>query len=131
VEIKIQVLIQLDGVEEIICLTREELTPETVGLNLIEAKEILAGIQKTLVSQQVEQFSKQNQHCPVCSDAYAKKGEHKLVYRTLFGKLNLKSPRFYHCRCQKAKTKSFSPLAGLLPERTAPEFLYFKASGQG
>jgi hypothetical protein len=138
VEIKIQVIIQLDGaeneqpvVEEIICLTREELRSETVGLNLLEAKEILASIQKTLVTQQVEQFIKQNQNCPVCNDLYAKKGEHNLVYRTLFGKLDLKSPRFYHCWCQKAKTKSFSPLAGLLPERTAPEFLYLQSKWAG
>ena len=47
-------------------------------------------------------------------------------YRTLFGKLTLTSPRLCHCDCVLHSTKSFSPLAYLLEERTSPEYLYLQ-----
>jgi hypothetical protein len=55
------------------------------------------------------------------------KGAHATVYRTLFGKLELSSPRFFHCQCQPQPARSFSPLAELLVEGTAPELLYLEA----
>ena len=49
------------------------------------------------------------------------------MLRTLFGKLRLDSPRLYHCECcSKEERRSFSPLAELLPERTAPELAYLE-----
>jgi len=50
-----------------------------------------------------------------------------LIYRTVFGKLTLPSPRWYTCRCQTTEPRSFSPLAELLQEHTAPELLYLEA----
>ena len=45
----------------------------------------------------------------------------------LFGKLRLDSPRLYHCGCcSKEERRSFSPLAELLTERTAPELAYLE-----
>jgi len=49
------------------------------------------------------------------------------MYRTLFGRLRMESPRLYECRCQVQARKSFSPLAELLAERTAPELAYLEA----
>jgi hypothetical protein len=46
---------------------------------------------------------------------------------TLFGRLRMESPRLYECRCKVVSRKSFSPLAELLPERTAPERAYLEA----
>jgi hypothetical protein len=49
------------------------------------------------------------------------------VLRTLFGKLRLDSLRLYHCeRCSKEEYRSFSPLAQLLTDRTAPELAYLE-----
>ena len=54
------------------------------------------------------------------------------VLRALFGKLRLDSPPLYHCgRCSKEERRSFSPLAELLPERTAPELAYLKSKIAG
>jgi len=58
---------------------------------------------------------------------YLHKDQPKIVYRTLFGKLKLKSPRFFSCKCQPAKSNTFSPLAQLLTERSAPEFVYLQS----
>jgi|GEM_PF-107841 len=134
--IKIQVVIETCGeggltqmVEEIASLSRAELTPETLGLNLTEAKEIVAGIQKTVAIQQVAEHLEQHRHCQECGSKYLQKGGHPLVFRTLFGKLRLNSPRLFKCGCQAEtkKAKSFSPLTSLFKERTAPEFLYLQS----
>jgi hypothetical protein len=45
----------------------------------------------------------------------------------VFGNVALASPRFYRCRCHPADSKTFSPLAELFTEHTAPELLYLES----
>jgi hypothetical protein len=131
-KIKVQVVIESDRgdtkvVENIACLERATLRPEELGLTLAEAKELLESVQRNLVEQQVAEYLEQQTHCPCCGKKRLRKGEHSpLVYRTLFGKLRLSSVRFFHCGCQPHATLTFSPLAQLLTERTAPELLYLE-----
>lgn len=138
----IQVVIEDDGTTpqaaatQVISLERnvEDLRPETLGLKLDEAKAVLAELQTALVTAQVTRFLEHQCSCPECGTPYQKNGTHQLTFRTLFGTIKLASQRFYICSCQQAKTpphtkklSSFSPLAKLLPERTAPEFVYLQA----
>jgi hypothetical protein len=131
-KIKVQVVIESDGgdtraVENITCLERGRLRPEDLGLTLDEAKGLLESVQRTLVEQQVAEYSEQQAHCPGCGKRRLRKGDHSpLVYRTLFGKLRLRNVRLHHCACQPHPTRTFSPLAQLLSERTAPELLYLE-----
>ena len=111
----------------------ENLRPETLGLKLDEAKEILAEIQSALVTAKVVRFQERQCSCPECGTPYQKNGTHQLTFRTLFGTIKLASQRFYTCSCQQAETPpetnkpiSCSPLAKRLPERTAPEFVYLQ-----
>ena len=126
-------------VEEIFSFERTEnsdiLAPESLGLTLDEAKTLLAGVQKKLVTEQVGVHLSKKSNCPQCHKAYVQKGRHKISFSTLFGKLKVDSPRFYTGECQREiemplnKTKkmpSFSPLAGLLKEHSAPEFTYLQ-----
>jgi hypothetical protein len=46
------------------------------------------------------------------------------MMRTVFGKRQLDSPRFYRCSCQQNQNRSYGPLAQKLPERTTPELKY-------
>ncbi len=46
--------------------------------------------------------------------------------RTLFGTLPLKSPRLHQCACQLHTTKTYSPLAAVLPEHITPERLFLE-----
>jgi hypothetical protein len=62
--IKIQVIIEtvtengpVQQIEEIANLERTTLQPASLGLSLIESKEITAGIQKALTARQVTEFS--------------------------------------------------------------------------
>jgi hypothetical protein len=48
------------------------------------------------------------------------------VFRTPFGKVELDSPQLYRCPCEAQGSKSVSPLAELLPERTSPELVYLE-----
>ena len=132
--IKVQLVIE-DGsehdplVQEVACFSRQTLTPETLGLTLAEAKTLLAQVQETMAGQQVADYLDHQHQCPACGRPCARKGQHTIVYRTLFGTLHLSSPRYYTCRCQdhRLEHNSWSPLAVLLPERTAPELLYLEA----
>jgi hypothetical protein len=80
-----------------------------------------------MVAEQTTAYLDAHRPCPACQAPRRCKGHHQLIYRTMFGKLTLSSPRWYACRCQTTEQRSFSPLAGLLRERTAPELLYLEA----
>lgn len=88
---------------------------------------MLQSLQRHLSEQQVASYQRQKLPCPECQQPRRVKDSRKLVYRSLFGKLALHSHRLFHCDCQDQKAKSFSPLADLLPERTAPELLYLES----
>ncbi|MBF6613037.1 MAG: ISKra4 family transposase [Chloroflexi bacterium] len=157
--VKVRVIIEEDGekgdatplVEEIACLERAstQLTPETLGLTLTEAKGLLVGIQHLLATAQVAAYLEHHNYCPQCGAAYAIKSRRTLVLRTLFGKLHLPSPQLYTCPCESSlqhqqtsdcerqpdvqenqadshAKKSFSPLVALLAQRTSPEFAYLQ-----
>jgi len=130
VDIRVQVTIEHEHtqtIEPIVCLQRDGLHPETLGLTLAEAQDLLANLQSLIVSHQVIDYIEQQSHCPDCGAERPRKDHRQISYRTVFGKLKLDSPRFYTCDCQPRSQRSESPLAQLLSERTAPELLYLQS----
>jgi len=130
-KVRIQVIIEDDDgqvldIHDVFSFQRKHLQPEQVGLTLAEAKGTMHGIQETVVHHQVDDYLHEQRSCPTCGQQRKQKGKHTLVYRTLFGSFHLPSPRFYRCRCQHHGPHSFSPLAMVLSERTAPELLYLE-----
>jgi hypothetical protein len=130
--LRIQVIVESDPgdppvVQEVATLERGPLQPEGLGLTLAEAKDLLRGVQETMVTHQVAEFVAQQEGCPHCGQARPRKGRHEIVYRTLFVKLRLDSPWLHACPCRGPARASVSPLAGRLPERTAPELAYLEA----
>ncbi|ANV85828.1 hypothetical protein AWQ21_14955 (plasmid) [Picosynechococcus sp. PCC 7003] len=129
--IKISIKIESDNgtlqvSKDVAQFERGQLTLANLGLTLEESKQILQGIQQEIVSSQVSQYMEQQTPCPDCGLPRKCKGKHKLVYRSVFGKLELTSPRLFHCSCQTHQQKSISPLALLLTERQSPEYLYLQ-----
>jgi hypothetical protein len=129
--VRIQVIVESEAdvppiVQEVATLERGPLQPDGLGLTLAEAKDLLRGVQETMVAGQVAEFVAQQRCCPDCGRPRPRKGRHGIVYRTLFGKLRLDSPRLYACPCQGRDRASASPLAELLLERTAPELAYLE-----
>ncbi len=131
--VRIQVIVESEPdavpvVHEVATLERDGLQPENLGLMLAEAKDLLREVQETIVAAQVAVFEADQVCCPDCGRRRRRNGRHPVVYRTLFGKLRLDSPRFYACPCQEAASRaSLSPLAERLPERTAPELAYLES----
>lgn len=113
-------------IREIASVERTDLQPETLGLTLSEGKAILKDLQEIVVERQVTTHLGSQRHCPDCGQLRHNKGYHKLAMRTVFGKLTINSPRLHHCDCKSHETKTFSPLAELLPEHTSPELLFLE-----
>ncbi len=129
-KLKVQLVNVVDGheeVREVADLERENLEPETLGLTLAEGKSILKGLQETFVEWQTTVYLESQRHCPNCGKARHSKDSHQITVRTLFGNLSIDSPRLHHGDCQPHSTKTFSPLAQRLPERSSPELLFPEA----
>ncbi len=96
-KVTVQVIIERDDqapiVDEIACLERAALTPDTLGLTVSEAKTVLAQLQDVMVTQQAAAYVAQQQTCSHCGAHRMRKGHHLIVVRSLFGKLMLSSPR--------------------------------------
>ena len=126
----LQVMISTDDgqqhAQEILVLEREGMQPETVGPTLAESKTLLRTLQEVMVERQVQEFIDTHRQCPQCGRAYHHKDSRSISVHTLFGKVTVESPRFYHCSCQSHEQRTFSPVAAQLPDRTTPELLYLE-----
>jgi len=129
-KMRIQVVVETDdgtmAVQEVAKIAREDLRPDTVGLRLDEAKDLLRSVQQVVVERQITDHLTRQDSCPCCDRPRLHKGAHTVVLRTLFGTLRLRSPRLYHCPCQPHPTRTFSPLADVLSERATPELVYLE-----
>ena len=131
-KISIQILIdhedgQATMIKPVAEFRRGNLSIETLGLTLAESKLILKSLQSELSQHQVDTYIKKHQVCEKCHQHLKVKGHHTIVYRTLFGTLNLKSLRLYTCSCQSSDKKSSSPLSKILTERMSPELQYLQS----
>jgi hypothetical protein len=126
---KIQLITQCETgevIQELAYLERETEGLEEIGITLVEAKALLATLQRQLVEQQIAAYLAARQRCPQCAQVFRHKDRHPLIFRTLFGNLELTRPRWFHCTCQPHETHTFSPLTTLFTERCSPERLYLE-----
>jgi hypothetical protein len=134
--VRVQVVIESDDdgppvMLEVAHLERGDLHIDTLGLQLGEAKDLLQKVQAVVIDEQVRTCLAQRVACPECGRRRRHKDSDTIVVRTLFGTLQLRSPRWWHCLCQPHATRTFSPLAALVPERTRPELLYLVSKFAG
>ena len=132
-KVSVQVIVHPDDTEawpvvrEVFTLDRDDLAPGTLGLQLAEAKDLLAAVQDTLAGQQATAAIIKQVTCPHCGRARRHKDMRTIVVASLFGALRLASPRWWHCGCRGQPARTFQPLAGLLPGRTTPELACLQA----
>ena len=82
-------------VREVFTDQREDpLAPDTLGLRLDEAKDLLVAVQDTLVVEQVATAVSAQVECRDCGAARRHKDSRPIVMKTLFGRLRLDSPRW-------------------------------------
>ena len=114
-KITVQVVLHADDdsetvVREAFTVQRNALTPDTVGLQLQEAKDLLAAMQDTLVQHQVSTALSAQIGCPDCGNPFRHKDSRRIVVRTVFGVLRLDSPRWWSCpRTPRPAARTFSP----------------------
>jgi hypothetical protein len=118
---------QENTVADIAVLDKDCKHIEQLGLTLTESKAMLHATQQTLLDQQAATFLRAHTCCPHCGDKLSVKGHHTLTFRTLFGNVDLVSPRLRACRCQPSAYATFSPLTHLFTERTAPELQFMES----
>lgn len=131
-KITIQVVIDaqdgtLPAAEQVTVIERDDLSMGTAGLALAEAHEVLSGIQQRLVTAQAGQAAVDGRPCGTCGRPRARKDTRSIVLRSLFGTMELDSPRFRACPCGADQAGTVSPVAAMLPERTTPELLLWEA----
>jgi hypothetical protein len=138
-KVRVQVVLECDDdgddhppvVHEVGHFERGALQIDTLGLQLAEAKDLLQKVQEVVIAEQVRACIAEQVACPCCGRARRHKDIATLVMRTLFGTLRLHSPRWYRCPCTPQPSRTFSPLASILPERTTPELLYLESKFAG
>ena len=113
--------------EVILQLDKSDARLEAVGLCLKDSEDLLGRLQHAVVEAQAATYVNRYRCCSTCGRRLCGKGQYPIVFRTAFGHVPLASPRFYRCRCHPADSRTFSPLAELFTEHTAPELLYLES----
>jgi hypothetical protein len=69
----------------------EKFSPATLGLTISEGKAILAGLQKQMVTAQVQHHGASILSCPRCGKAFRTKGYYQSTLRSVYGNVGMRS----------------------------------------
>jgi hypothetical protein len=83
-KVRVQVIIESDSgttelVQDIVHLERGALQPDRLGLTLSEAKELLQGVQRAMVTEQTAQYLAQHTTCGQWGKPHSRKGTRPIV----------------------------------------------------
>lgn len=111
-QISVQIVVQTEvdeqaSVTEIARFERESFDADSLGLHLKEAKALLGRLQRSMIDAQAAEAIARLSMCPNCGSRLTVKGHHRLVYRSVFGRLLFDRPRLYQCRCSGSAHRSF------------------------
>ena len=98
---------------------------EDVGLQLADAKPILGRLQEIVVSEQLQRYCEAVRPCPRCHRRRHLKDYRCRRFDTVFGRLDVRAPRFDGCR-HCGERRITSPVSELLPEQVSPELLHLQ-----
>ena len=102
--------------------------PEDLGLSIADGKTLMAAVQQRVVNAQVTSWTERHRCCEACGARRHSKGSHSVVFLTLYGDVQIVSPRLHRCPCQSpVGPATTSPLRNLLSDYIAPERLYLEA----
>ena len=132
---RVRVLLQITGddgtagaVEEVAAFEKMTQRLEDLGLSIAEGKALLAAVQHGTVKVQTAEWSRRHRRCPVCGNHRCSKGSYPVVFRTLYGDVELDSPRLHRCQCQATDAPAtVSALRDQITDHAAPERLYVEA----
>src|ERR1700674_33229 len=100
---------------------------DAIGLSLAEGRALLASAQQCLVCTQCQVLSALQAQCAQCGKQLTVKGQHQRQMRTVFGCVQVSSPRLRRCACHgDLPGASFSRLVAALPTQMSPELEYLQ-----
>jgi hypothetical protein len=101
---------------------------EDLGLSIAEGKTLMTSAQQRVVDAQVASWAEQHRCCEACGTRRHSKGSSSVVFLTLYGDVQIASPRLHRCPCQGTDgPATVLPLRNLIPDYIAPERLYLEA----
>ena len=115
-----------ETLEEVIQLKKDPADNYPIGLTLFDSKQILKALQTKIVLEQANNRVESQRTCLCCKRKRQLKGYHSVQFRTLFGTVNIPSPRFLHCQCDHSSEKTFSPISQWLSDKNSPELQYIE-----
>ncbi len=116
------------GAEEVAMFEKATERAEDVGLSLSDGKALLAAVQRQVVQAQAEKWAGRHRCCASCGTPRRSNGSYPVLFRTLYGDVQLASPRLHRCACRGGQgPATLSPLRDLIPGHVAPERLYLEA----
>lgn len=132
---RVSILLQItadDGTagsaEEVAMFEKATERAEDVGISLSDGKALLAAVQRQVVQAQAEEWARRHRCCASCGTPRRCNGSYPVLFRTLYGDVQLASPRLHRCACRDGQgPATLSPLRDLIPGHVAPERLYLEA----
>jgi len=113
---------------EVAVFTKQTERAEDLGLSIADGKALMAAVQQQVVDAQVASWTERQRCCEACGARRHSKGSYPVVFLTLYGDVQLASPRLHRCSCQGVEgPATISPLRTLIPDYVAPERLYLEA----
>jgi hypothetical protein len=100
---------------------------EDLGLRLADAKPMLASIQREIVTQQIKQDAARQSSCPDCGEGRQVKDYRVRRFDTLFGRIEVRVPRFVCPTPGCAGACAQSASAAALKGRSTPEYAATRA----
>src|SRR5450830_782092 len=89
---------------------RQDRSVAGLGLTLAEGRALLAQVQSVLVSHQSAGWMADQLACYRCGSVLAHKDSRSIVMRTVFGKVEIPSPRLWTCSCGAKQGKRSAKL---------------------
>jgi hypothetical protein len=127
---KWRVMVELGGAEGTVQVhevsaggsTTVEYSAETLGLTVAEGKMTLAGLQRHLVQAQADEHCQSRRRCQHCGAQRPLKDFRHRRLTSLYGVVEVRSPRFGPCRCGVASRRTITPVAEIMPDRCTPAY---------
>jgi hypothetical protein len=127
---KWRVMVELGGIQGTVQMyevsaggsTTVNYSAETLGLSVAEGKMTLPGLQRHSIQAQAEEHCRSRRRCDSCGAQRPLKDFRCRRRATLFGVVEVRSPRFGPRRCGVASRRTITPVAEIMPDRCTPEY---------
>jgi hypothetical protein len=94
---------------EVAVFTKQTERAEDLGLSIADGKALMAAVQQQVVDAQVASWTERQRCCEACGARRHSKGSYPVVFLTLYGDVQLASPRLHRCSCQGLDPTVVSP----------------------